>query len=81
MRRSIIHIAILAFVIIHARAQAPNSITVRVEEPTTVINKHIYGHFAEHLGKCIYGGFYVGEKNTQIPHVNGVRKDVVEALK
>lgn len=46
-----------------------------------VINKHIYGHFAEHLGRCIYGGFYVGEDNTAIPHTKGVRNDVVEALK
>lgn len=46
-----------------------------------IINKHIYGHFAEHLGRCIYGGFYVGEDNTTIPHTKGVRNDVVEALK
>jgi alpha-N-arabinofuranosidase len=45
------------------------------------INKHIYGHFAEHLGRCIYGGFYVGEDNTKIEHTNGVRNDVVDALK
>lgn len=45
------------------------------------ISRHIYGHFAEHLGRSIYGGFYVGEDNTQIPQVNGVRKDVIEALK
>ena len=45
------------------------------------ISKHIYGHFAEHLGRCIYGGFYVGENNTQIPNKNGVRTDVVDALK
>ena len=45
------------------------------------INRHIYGHFAEHLGRCIYGGFYVGEKNKKIPHTNGIRNDVVAALK
>jgi len=45
------------------------------------ISKHIYGHFSEHLGRCIYGGFYVGTDNTKIPHVDGVRKDVIEALK
>ena len=44
------------------------------------ISKHIYGHFAEHLGACIYGGFYVGE-NSKIPNTNGVRNDVVAALK
>ncbi len=40
----------------------------------------IYGHFSEHLGRCIYEGLYVGE-NSKIPNVNGMRKDVVEALR
>lgn len=44
------------------------------------ISKYIYGHFAEHLGRCIYEGLYVGEDAT-IPNVNGMRTDVVEALK
>lgn len=44
------------------------------------INAEIYGHFSEHLGRCIYEGLYVGE-NSEIPNVNGMRKDVVEALK
>ncbi len=44
------------------------------------INKDIYGTFSEHLGRCIYEGVYVGE-NSAIPNVNGMRTDVVEALK
>ena len=44
------------------------------------INKEIYGHFSEHLGRCIYEGLYVGE-NSDIPNENGMRTDVVEALK
>ncbi len=44
------------------------------------INRNIFGHFSEHLGRCIYGGVYVGE-NSPIPNENGMRKDVVEALK
>lgn len=44
------------------------------------INKEIYGHFAEHLGRCIYGGIYVGEDST-IPNTKGFRNDVIEALK
>ncbi|MCR5493282.1 MAG: alpha-N-arabinofuranosidase [Streptococcus sp.] len=44
------------------------------------ISKYIYGHFAEHLGRCIYEGIYVGE-DSSIPNVNGMRTDVVEALK
>jgi len=44
------------------------------------IEPEIYGHFSEHLGRCIYGGMYV-EENSEIPNVNGMRIDVVEALK
>jgi len=44
------------------------------------ISRHLYGHFAEHLGRCIYGGFWVGE-DSEIPNVRGIRSDVVEALR
>ena len=44
------------------------------------INPEIQGHFSEHLGRCIYEGIFVGE-NSEIPNVNGMRKDVVEALR
>jgi alpha-N-arabinofuranosidase len=44
------------------------------------ISKHIYGHFAEHLGRCIYEGIWVGE-DSSIPNTNGIRNDIVEALK
>lgn len=44
------------------------------------INKEIQGHFSEHLGRCIYEGLYVGE-DSSIPNKNGMRTDVVEALK
>ena len=45
-----------------------------------VIPKEIYGQFAEHLGRCIYGGIWVGE-NSPIPNQKGYRVDVLEALK
>ena len=44
------------------------------------IEPEVYGHFSEHLGRCIYEGIYVGE-HSEIPNVNGMRTDVVEALK
>lgn len=44
------------------------------------INKAIYGHFSEHLGRCIYEGIFVGV-DSPIPNVNGMRLDVVEALR
>lgn len=44
------------------------------------ISRHIYGHFSEHLGRCIYGGYWVGE-DSEIPNVRGIRSDIVEAMK
>ena len=44
------------------------------------INPELQGHFSEHLGRCIYEGIYVGE-NSDIPNTNGMRNDVVEALR
>ena len=44
------------------------------------INAEIYGNFSEHLGRCIYEGLYVGE-NSDIPNTNGMRNDVVAALR
>lgn len=46
----------------------------------SVIDKNIYGHFSEHLGRCIYEGLFVGE-SSEIPNTEGVRNDVLEALK
>jgi len=57
-----------------------NRIIVNVDLGRDTISKFIYGHFAEHLGQCIYGGIYVGENST-IPNTRGIRKDVVAALK
>src|SRR5258706_12098425 len=44
------------------------------------ISKYIYGHFAEHLGHCIYEGLWVGEESP-IPNTRGIRNDVVAALR
>ena len=55
-------------------------IIVNTARSKGTINRNIYGHFAEHLGRCIYGGLYAGE-NSDIPNVNGMRADVVQALK
>ncbi|NMH28621.1 alpha-N-arabinofuranosidase [Flavobacterium silvaticum] len=63
---------------INAQQKATVSVLPSADSP--VINKNIYGHFSEHLGRCIYGGFYVGEKST-IPNTNGVRNDIIAALK
>ncbi len=59
-------------------AHAKVIINVDIEGP--VISRHLYGHFAEHLGRCIYDGFYVGE-DSDIPNEGGIRLDVVAALR
>lgn len=57
-----------------------NILTIDVSKPLSIINKNIYGHFAEHLGHCIYGGIWVGEQSS-IPNTRGMRNDVINALK
>lgn len=56
--------------------------TVRIHDAGTgeIIPAAIYGQFSEHLGRCIYGGLWVGE-DSDVPNVNGYRKDVFDALK
>ncbi|WP_338875234.1 alpha-L-arabinofuranosidase C-terminal domain-containing protein [Spirosoma sp. SC4-14] len=78
MKKLFLTPALLALSLI---ASAQNKATINADEGKYVISKHIYGHFAEHLGRCIYDGFYVGENNAKIPNKNGVRLDVVAALK
>lgn len=58
-----------------------NSGTLQAGTPKNTISRFIYGHFAEHLGRCIYDGFYVGENNNTIPNTAGIRNDVVLALR
>ncbi|MCL2831784.1 MAG: alpha-N-arabinofuranosidase [Treponema sp.] len=57
-----------------------NRIIINVAGASSRISRHIYGHFSEHLGRCIYGGYWVGP-DSPIPNVRGIRKDVVDALK
>jgi alpha-L-arabinofuranosidase len=60
------------------------SATVRMrlhpEVPSWTVSKYLYGHFAEHLGRCIYNGIWVGEKSP-IPNEGGLRTDTLEALR
>ena len=62
-------------------ANSQTTATLNTAAAKTTISKNIYGHFAEHLGHCIYGGFYVGDTSKTIPNTNGVRNDIIDALK
>ncbi|WP_443938969.1 alpha-N-arabinofuranosidase [Pedobacter sp. MW01-1-1] len=62
-------------------SRAQNDIQVSLQPAgNQIISKHIYGHFSEHLGRCIYDGFWVDENST-IPNKGRIRLDVVDALK
>ncbi|MBB6633022.1 alpha-N-arabinofuranosidase [Cohnella thailandensis] len=58
----------------------PNRIVIHADWTLGTINKNIYGHFAEHLGRCIYEGLWVGE-DSSVPNTQGIRNDVLAALK
>ncbi|MGM0473986.1 MAG: alpha-N-arabinofuranosidase [Bacteroidota bacterium] len=56
------------------------SLIINADQGKETISRHIYGHFSEHLGRCIYGGYWVGE-DSDIPNTRGIRNDVVDALR
>ncbi|MDR2536886.1 MAG: alpha-N-arabinofuranosidase [Treponema sp.] len=61
-----------------------NRIIVKTQDGDVKISRHIYGHFSEHLGRCIYNGFWVGndpEAAAAIPNTRGIRNDIVAALR
>ncbi|NDW18053.1 alpha-N-arabinofuranosidase [Dysgonomonas sp. 216] len=79
-KKTLFFVATLLFSASVWAQQKEIAIKVYPEQGKQVISKHIYGHFAEHLGACIYGGIWVGE-DSSIPNTKGYRNDVLEALK
>jgi len=59
---------------------AANIVIIHTDKGTEKISRNIYGHFSEHLGRCIYDGIWVGE-DSPISNTRGIRNDVVESLK
>lgn len=76
----ILFFVISGFQLSVAQNKTDNTIVLNVDKATVPISKDIYGQFAEHLGRCIYEGIWVGE-NSGIPNTRGIRNDVVKALK
>jgi alpha-N-arabinofuranosidase len=62
------------------KAQTRMDIDLNTAEAKTTISKHIYGHFSEHLGRCIYDGFWV-DSALNVPKQDRIRMDIVNALK
>jgi alpha-N-arabinofuranosidase len=82
MNRYILASLLLPWLSLHAADTAPteNKVVIQADQPRQTIDKNIYGHFSEHLGRCIYEGYWVGE-SSPIPNTRGIRNDVVAALK
>ncbi len=70
----------LLVLLLFSLAYSQNALEIYTNAATHRINKNIYGHFAEHLGRCIYDGIWVGT-DSDIPNIDGYRKDVLKALR
>src|SRR6185295_4499582 len=57
------------------------TLTLRADAPIGTISPRLYGHFAEHLGRCCYDGLWVGTECTDITQQHGFRSDVLAALR
>jgi alpha-N-arabinofuranosidase len=73
-------LSIAVFFTVSVTGQVQNTLNIDATNAKYRINRNIYGHFSEHLGHCIYEGLWVG-LNSPIPNKNGLRTDVVDALK
>jgi alpha-N-arabinofuranosidase len=81
MKKVLFFLSIIALCCQTSFAQKETTVlTLKNTANAPTINKNIYGHFAEHLGRCIYGGFFVGD-TSKIPNTAGVRNDIIDALK
>lgn len=70
----------LLFLSIPMFGQQKTVITIQADQPKQEINRHIYGHFAEHLGRCVYDGFWV-DPSMPVEKQGRIRMDIVKALK
>ena len=60
--------------------QAQNArIKIDIDRTIGEVDKHIYGNFVEHLGRCVYGGIY--DTISSLSDKKGFRKDVMAAVK
>ena len=62
------------------QAQAAHTLALDAAQAGAVIDRDVFGQFAEMLGEGVYGGIWVG-RDSKIPNVRGIRSDVVQALR
>lgn len=56
-----------------------NTIKIDLNRRLGVISRDLFGGFAEHLGRCIYGGIY--DRGSPLADEDGLRTDVLAALR
>jgi alpha-N-arabinofuranosidase len=78
--KKITAVILLSFFSIALYSQTTNAYATIQGNSNLTISRHIYGHFSEHLGRCIYDGFWVDE-SLNVPKKGRIRMDIVEALK
>ena len=61
-------------------ANSAQKVLVRTDDEIATVRPEFHGHFAEHLGSCVYGGLWVGPRSP-IPNTNGYRTQAVTYLK
>ncbi len=79
MKKISLVISVLTLSLI-SMGQSSVALVVDAGSSQYTISRHIYGHFSEHLGRCIYDGYWVSE-SMQVPKQDRIRLDIVEALK
>ncbi|MEO6549955.1 MAG: alpha-L-arabinofuranosidase C-terminal domain-containing protein [Ferruginibacter sp.] len=80
MKKTVVSFLLVLLFAVSGFAQVATSLIVDGINPKTVISRQIYGHFSEHLGRCIYDGFWVAD-SMNVPKKDRIRLDIVEALK
>ena len=76
--KALLFFYIFSFFILNNVSAQNARIKIDIDRTIGVVDKHIYGNFAEHLGRCIYGGIY--EEGSKLSDKDGFRKDVMAAV-
>jgi alpha-N-arabinofuranosidase len=80
MKKSFLTVTSILLMTSWLMAQQTVTLLVDGTRSKSRISRHIYGHFSEHLGRCIYDGYWVSD-TMGVPKQDRIRLDVVEAMK
>lgn len=78
MKKHLLLAACMLLMAIISHSQVTARAYVNGYDPKLTISRHIYGHFAEHLGRCIYDGFW---EHDSAKSTGRIRMDIVDAMR